>query len=237
MTSMTTQATTMSFAHQFLFGIYPYIAAALFLFGSLARFEREQYSWKADSSQLLYRGNLRLGSILFHVGILGLFFGHLAGLLTPVAVWDALGVSHTLKQAVAMGAGGVMGTICLIGLLILLHRRFTNARIAAVTRTGDKVLLLWLLATLLAGLSTIYVSAGHMDGHMMVQLMTWAQHIVTLRADAPDFIADAPLLFRVHLFLGISLFAIFPFTRLVHVWSGFASVTYLGRAWQLVRGR
>ncbi len=65
---------------------------------------------------------------------------------------------------------------------------------------------------------------------MMVQLMNWAQHIVTLRADAPDFIADAPLLFRVHLFLGISLFAIFPFTRLVHVWSGFASVTYLGRA-------
>ncbi|WP_454766152.1 respiratory nitrate reductase subunit gamma [Cupriavidus campinensis] len=227
----------MSLVHQFLFGIYPYIAAALFLFGSLARFEREQYSWKADSSQLLHRGNLRLGSILFHVGVLGLFFGHLAGLLTPVAVWDALGVSHSLKQAVAMGAGGVMGTICLLGLLILLHRRLTNARVAAVTSLGDKILLLWLLATLLAGLSTIAVSAGHMDGHMMVQLMTWAQHIVTLRADAASYVADAPLLFRVHLFLGISLFAIFPFTRLVHVWSGFGSVTYLGRAWQLVRGR
>jgi len=227
----------MSLVHQFLFGIYPYIAAALFLFGSLARFEREQYSWKADSSQLLHRGNLRLGSILFHVGVLGLFFGHLAGLLTPVAVWDAFGVSHSLKQAVAMGAGGVMGTICLLGLLILLHRRLTNARVAAVTSLGDKILLLWLLATLLAGLSTIAVSAGHMDGHMMVQLMTWAQHIVTLRADAASYVADAPLLFRVHLFLGISLFAIFPFTRLVHVWSGFGSVTYLGRAWQLVRGR
>jgi nitrate reductase gamma subunit len=120
-----------------------------------------------------------------------------------------------------------MGTMCLAGLLILLHRRLTNARVSAVTRFGDKVLLLWLLVTLLLGLSTIFESASHMDGHMMVQLMTWAQHIVTLRADAASYVAEAPLLFKAHLFMGISLFAIFPFTRLVHVWSGFASVTYL----------
>ncbi|CAG9187173.1 respiratory nitrate reductase subunit gamma [Cupriavidus pinatubonensis] len=227
----------MNLINQFLFGIYPYIALAIFLFGSLARFEREQYTWKSDSSQVLYRGNLRTGNILFHVGILGLFFGHLAGLLTPVAVWDALGVSHSLKQAVAMTAGGVMGTMCLAGLLILLHRRLTNARVSAVTRTGDKVLLLWLLVTLLLGLSTIFESARHMDGHMMVLLMTWAQHIVTLRGDAASFVAEAPLLFKVHLLMGMSLFVIFPFTRLVHVWSGFASVGYLGRAWQLVRSR
>ncbi|WP_354686416.1 respiratory nitrate reductase subunit gamma [Cupriavidus necator] len=227
----------MATLHQFLYGIYPYIAAAIFLFGSLARFEREQYTWKTDSSQVLYRGNLRTGNILFHVGILGLFFGHLVGLLTPVAVWDALGVSHGFKQGVAMAAGGVMGTMCLAGLLILLHRRLSNARVAAVTRTGDRVLLLWLLVTLLLGLSTIFESAGHMDGHMMVQLMTWTQHLVTLRGDAASYIADAPLLFKAHLFMGITLFAIFPFTRLVHVWSGFASVGYLGRAWQLVRSR
>ena len=127
----------MNLVHQFIFGIYPYIAAAIFLFGSLARFEREQYTWKSDSSQMLYRGNLRTGNILFHVGILGLFFGHLVGLLTPVVVWDTLGVSHGLKQAIAMSAGGVMGTMCLAGLLILLHRRLTNARVSAVTRFGD----------------------------------------------------------------------------------------------------
>lgn len=227
----------MNLINQFFFGIYPYIALAIFLFGSLARFEREQYTWKSDSSQVLYRGNLRTGNILFHVGILGLFFGHLVGLLTPVAVWDALGVSHGFKQAVAMTAGGVMGSMCLAGLLILLHRRLTNVRISAMTRKGDKVLLLWLLITLLLGLSTIFVSAGHMDGHMMVQLMTWAQHVITLRGDAASYVADAPLLFKAHLFMGMSLFAIFPFTRLVHVWSGFASVGYLGRAWQLVRSR
>ncbi|EKS70479.1 MULTISPECIES: respiratory nitrate reductase subunit gamma [Caballeronia] len=227
----------MNMLNSFFFGIYPYIAASIFLFGSFVRFEREQYSWKADSTQLVDRGNLRLGNILFHVGILGLFFGHLVGLLTPVAVWDALGVEHSVKQVFAMIAGGVMGTLCLAGLLILLHRRLTSARLSAVTKVGDRVLLLWILITLLLGLSTIGVSAGHMDGSMMVRLMTWAQHIFTFRADAAHYVADAPLLFRIHLFMGMSLFVIFPFTRLVHVWSGFASLGYLGRAWQLVRSR
>ncbi|NYT59357.1 respiratory nitrate reductase subunit gamma [Alcaligenaceae bacterium] len=222
---------------QFIFGIYPYIALSIFLLGSLLRFEREQYTWKSDSSQLLYRGNLRLGSILFHIGIIGLFFGHLVGLLTPVIVWDTLGVTHSVKQVVAMVAGGVMGIMCLVGLLILLHRRLTDPRIAAVTSKGDKVLLVWILLTLLLGLSTIAVSASHLDGDMMVQLMHWAQHIFTFRGDAATYLADAPVLFKAHLFMGMTLFVIFPFTRLVHVWSGFASVGYLGRAWQLVRPR
>src|SRR5690606_7959144 len=176
-------------------------------------------------------------SLLFHIGIIGLFFGHLAGLLTPVIFWDTLGVTHSVKQIVAMTAGGIMGTMCLAGLLILLHRRLSDPRIAAVTRAGDKVLLVWILLTLLLGLSTIVVSAGHLDGDMMVQLMHWAQHIVTFRGDAAAYVADAPVLFKAHLFMGMTLFVIFPFTRLVHVWSGFASVGYLGRAWQLVRPR
>lgn len=223
--------------HKFLFGIYPYIAFAIFLLGSLVRFEREQYTWKSDSSQMLHAGNLRLGNILFHIGIIGLFFGHLVGLLMPVLVWDTLGVGHGFKQMVAMSMGGVLGVITLIGLVILLHRRITNPRIAAVTRTGDKVLLVWLLITLLLGLSTIVPSYSHMDGEMMLTLMGWAQHLVTLRSSAADLIVDTPLLFKLHLFMGVTLFAIFPFTRLVHVWSGFGSVFYLGRTWQLVRPR
>jgi nitrate reductase gamma subunit len=227
----------MNYSNQFFFGIYPYIALSIFLLGSLIRFDREQYTWKSDSSQLLHRGSLRAGNILFHVGIIGLFFGHAAGLLTPVWVWDTLGVSHGTKQVVAMVAGGLMGTLCLIGLLILLVRRFSNDRLRAVTTFKDKVVMLWILATLLLGLSSIVISASHTDGHMMVQLMTWAQHIVTLRGDAASFIADAPFLFKLHLFMGMSVFVIFPFTRLVHVWSGFASVGYLSRAYQLVRPR
>jgi nitrate reductase gamma subunit len=227
----------MNSLNQFVFGIYPYIALTIFLLGSLARFEREQYTWKSDSSQMLYQGQLRVGNILFHIGIIGLFFGHLVGLLTPVWVWDALGVTHSLKQMVAMVAGGVMGTICLIGLLILIQRRFTNARISAVTRTGDKVLLLWILLALLLGLATIFVSAQHRDGEEMVLLMTWAQHVMTFRGDAASYLEHASPIFKLHMFMGMTLFVIFPFTRLVHVWSGFASVTYLGRPWQLVRRR
>lgn len=227
----------MNYLHQFVFGIYPYIALAIFLVCSLMRFDREQYTWKSESSQVFYGGLLRFGSPLFHVGILGLFFGHAAGLLTPVWVWDTLGVTHGVKQTVAMVAGGVMGLLCLAGLLMLLVRRFGNERVAARSTFKDKLVLLWILLTLLLGLSSIFVSASHMDGHMMVLLMTWAQHVVTFRGDAAGFVADAPWIFKLHLFMGMSLFVIFPFTRLVHVWSGFGAVAYLGRAWQLVRRR
>ena len=227
----------MSDLNQFVFGIYPYIALTIFLLGSLVRFEREQYTWKSDSSQLLYRGQLRLGNILFHVGILWLFFGHLFGLLTPLWVWDALGVTHGFKQLVAVTAGGIMGLVCLTGLSLLLFRRFTNARLLAVTRTGDKVLLLWILGALLLGLATITESVKHHDGSVMVLLMTWAQHLLTFQGDAATFMLAAPLLFKLHMFMGMTLFVIFPFTRLVHVWSGFGSVTYLVRPWQLVRKR
>lgn len=227
----------MEYLHQFLFGIYPYIALAIFLFGSLVRFDREQYTWKSESTQVLHHGRLRAGSIMFHAGIIGLFFGHAVGLLTPVWVWDTLGISHGTKQLVAMVAGGLLGLLCLAGILLLLARRLANDRLRHATSFKDKIVLLWILLTLLLGLSSIFVSAKHMDGHMMVLLMNWAQHIVTFRGDAAGFITAAPLLFKLHLFMGMSLFVIFPFTRLVHVWSGFGALTYLGRAWQLVRTR
>jgi len=227
----------MTYLNQLAFGIYPYIALTIFLLGSLIRYEREQYTWKSDSSQLLHHGQLRLGNILFHIGILGLFFGHLFGLLTPLWVWDALGVTHSLKQMVALIAGGTMGTICLAGLTLLLYRRLAHARIAAVTRKRDWLLLSWILGALLLGLLTITESAKHSDGEVMVRLMMWAQHLLTFQGDAASFILDTPWLFKLHMMMGMTLFVIFPFTRLVHVWSGFGSVMYLVRPWQLVRRR
>ena len=228
----------MNTLNQFFFGIYPYICLSVFFLGSLMRFEREQYSWKSDSSQLLYDGQLRLGNILFHVGVLAVFGGHFVGLLTPLWVWHALGVSHAAKQLLAMTAGGIFGTMALVGLLILIKRRFTIDRININSTWRDKLLLVWILVTLLLGLSTICVSAGHMDGHEMTLLMQWAQHIVTFRGvEAAGFITDAHILFKLHMFMGMTFFLIFPFTRMVHVWSGFASVFYVFRPWQLVRRR
>ena len=228
----------MSNLHFFFFAIYPYICLAIFFFGSLVRFDREQYTWKSDSSQLLYDGQLRLGNILFHVGVLAVFGGHFVGLLTPLWVWHALGVSHAAKQLLAMTAGGIFGTMALVGLLILIKRRFTIDRININSTWRDKLLLVWILVTLLLGLSTICVSAGHMDGHEMTLLMQWAQHIVTFRGvEAAGFITDAHILFKLHMFMGMTFFLIFPFTRIVHVWIGFASVFYVFRPWQLVRRR
>jgi nitrate reductase gamma subunit len=221
----------------FLFGIYPYIALAVFLVGSLIRFDREQYTWKSDSSQLLRRGQLRVGSNLFHLGILGILGGHLVGLLTPISVWHALGIEAPAKQLVAIVAGGLFGVVMLIGLVLLMHRRYAEPRIRATTRPTDWLVLWMLLAQLALGLASLPVSAGHMDGGEMVKLMTWAQHIVTFRGDAATYVANVAPVFKLHLLLGMTIFLVFPFTRLVHIWSGFAAVGYMARAYQVVRSR
>ncbi|MFN7087748.1 MAG: respiratory nitrate reductase subunit gamma [Burkholderiales bacterium] len=227
----------MSYFHDFLFGIYPYIALAVFLVGSLIRFDREQYTWKSDSSQLLKRGQLRLGSNLFHIGILALFFGHLFGLLTPKELYHALGLSTAAKQMLAITAGGVFGAMCLVGLLLLVQRRLTEPRIRATSTRMDIFILLWILATLVLGLLSITVSLGHPDGGVMVLLANWAQHIVTFRSGAADFIVGVHWIYKIHLFFGMTLFVLFPFSRLVHVWSGFAAVAYVTRAYQIVRSK
>jgi nitrate reductase gamma subunit len=227
----------MSNVLNFVFGIYPYIALAVFLLGSLLRFEREPYTWKSDSSQLLRRGQLRLGSNLFHAGILALFAGHFVGLLTPKTVYTALGLSTAAKQVIAMSAGGVFGIMCLTGLGLLVHRRLAEPRIRATSSRMDIFILLWILATLLLGLASILVSLAHMDGAVMVQLGHWAQHIVTFRAGAAEYVVSVHPIYKAHLVFGMTLFVLFPFSRLVHVWSGFATVRYLTRAYQLVRAR
>ena len=227
----------MNYVHQFFFGIYPYLAFSIFVFGSITRFEREQYSWKSDSSQFLDSRLLRLGNILFHVGILGILAGHIGGFLTPMVVWEILGISYAEKQLTAMVAGGIMGAICLTGLLLLIYRRLRSDRLWAMTTWRDILVLVWILITLLLGLSTIIISARHIDGKEMLSLINWAQRIATFRGDAPSYIENVSIIFKLHIFMGLSLFAIFPFTRLVHIFSGIATPFYILRAKQLVRRR
>ena len=226
----------MSYSQYFLFGIYPYIALAIFLLGSLIRFDREQYTWKSDSSQMLKRGQLRLGSNLFHIGVLFLFFGHFFGMLTPHFLYEPF-ISSGAKQILAMVSGGIAGVLAFIGVSLLLHRRLIEPRIRATSKPSDVLILLLLWLQLALGLATIPLSAQHLDGSMMIRLAEWAQHIVTFRSGAVEMLAGAGWVFKTHLFLGMTIFLVFPFTRLVHVWSGFAATTYAARAWQLVRPR
>jgi len=226
----------MNYLDTFLFGYYPYICLTVFLLGSLIRFDRDQYTWKSESSQLLRAGQLRWGSNLFHVGVLFLFFGHFFGMLTPHFIYEGF-ITAGAKQVVAMVSGGVAGLLGFVGVTILLHRRLSDPRIRINSKTSD-IVLLWLLWFQLAlGLATIPLSAQHLDGSMMMKLAEWAQRIVTFRAGAADLLADAGWIFRAHMFLGMSIFLIFPFTRLVHVWSGFGTVAYLIRPYQVVRSR
>lgn len=223
-------------AHNFIFNVYPYICLAVFLMGSLARFDRDQYTWKSDSSQMLRAGQLRWGSNLFHVGILFLLFGHMVGLLTPHAIYELL-ITAPQKQMIAIVSGGIAGLVCFVGLSLLLHRRLFDPRIRLTSHRTDLAILIILWVQLVLGLVTLPFSFSHRaDASAMLVLADWAQRIVTFRPDSSALVAlDWP--FKVHMVLGMTIFLLFPFSRLVHVWSGFGSLAYLVRPYQLVRSR
>ncbi len=224
--------------HHFLYGVYPYIATAVLLIGSIARYERDPFTWKSSSSQLLRRKQLIMGSILFHVGILTIFFGHLIGLLTPLALFEALGVSHTAKQILAMTAGGIAGVMALVGGGMLAHRRLTDPRIRANSSFADTGILLLLLMQLVLGVTTIFVSMQHLDGEEMIKLMKWAQGIAYFDGNAASYIQDVSIIFKLHIFLGLTIFLLFPFTRLVHMLSvPVRYVTPWRKGYQIVRSR
>ncbi len=219
-----------------LFGIYPYVCLTVFFVGSWIRFDRDQYTWKSDSSQLLRAGSLRWGSNLFHVGVLFLFFGHTVGMLTPHFFYEHF-MSAGAKQVMAMVSGGAAGLMGFVGLSILLHRRLSDDRIRATSKTSDILILVLLWLQLALGLATIPLSAQHLDGSMMMRLAEWGQRIVTFRSGAVELLTGAGWIFKTHMFLGMSIFLIFPFTRLVHVWSGFGTLAYVLRPYQVVRAR
>lgn len=216
-----------------LFGVYPYIALAICLIGSWARFDWSQYTWRAGSSQMLDGKGMRMASNLFHVGIIFVLAGHFVGLLTPHAIYHHV-ISTENKQLLAMVSGGVFGILCLIGLIMLIKRRMTNPRIRATSSTSDIMILFVLLAQLILGLLTIVASTQHLDGSVMVLLGDWAQSVVTLQPiRAAEAIAPVGIIYKLHVFLGVTLFVLFPFTRLVHIVS--APIWYLGRRYQIVR--
>ncbi|MDX2205891.1 MAG: respiratory nitrate reductase subunit gamma [Hyphomicrobiaceae bacterium] len=218
-----------------LFVWYPYVCLTVFLVASLIRFDRDPYSWKASSSQMLRKRQLRWGSNLFHLGILFLLFGHAVGLLTPTSVYTLL-VTVEQKQAIAIAAGGIAGWVCFIGLTLLLHRRLFDARIRATSTRMDVAILVILWVQLCLGLLTIPFSRAHPDGSVMLILSHWAQGIATLHPIDPRELQGVAWPYLVHLVLGMTIFLVFPFSRLVHIWS--APVWYLVRpGYQVVRSR
>lgn len=224
----------MPFIDFVFFGIYPYLATGIFLVGSLLRYDREQYTWKTGSSQMLSNKNFRIASVLFHVGIITILLGHFAGLVIPYELWHLLGVSLEAKQIIAMGVGGLFGVLCFVGLTMLVKRRLFDPRVKATSSLMDTGILLLLYAQLILGLISIYISFGHMDGSEMLNLMNWSRYVLTLRPnEAVEYISGVHWIYKMHVTLGITLFVLFPFSRLVHVWS--VPVQYVKRNYQVVR--
>ena len=226
----------LTYLNTFLFVVYPYICLAVFFMGSLARFDRDQYTWKSDSSQMLRTGTLRWGSNLFHIGILFLFFGHLFGQLTPHWMYEPF-ISAPQKQMLAIVAGGVAGAD-------LLHRsdaaaasaHFRSAHPADQPphRPRDPH---HPVGPVEPGADHAAVSFEHrQDASAMLILASYLQSIATLRPDASALVAVG-WQFKVHMVLGMTIFLLFPFSRLVHVWSGFATIAYLFRPYQVARSR
>ncbi|MDA3888713.1 MAG: respiratory nitrate reductase subunit gamma [Allgaiera sp.] len=226
--------------HYFIFGIYPYIALSVLVIGSIARYERDPFTWKTSSSQLLRRRQLVVGSVLFHIGVLTIFIGHLFGLLTPLWLIEALGISHEAKQILAIVVGGAGAAAALIGGFMLLHRRLFDARIRATSSTMDIIILSLLMFQLCLGTLSIFVSLQHINGSEMVKFMEWAQAIFTLDPRAASYTVGVSWIFDLHIFTGLTIFTLFPFTRLVHLLSGlFVPFRYLflRPGYQIVRTR
>jgi nitrate reductase gamma subunit len=225
-----------NYLNSLIFGIYPYIALVVLAVGTIVRYDREPYTWRSGSSQLLRRKQLIWGSVLFHVGILVIFFGHLVGLLTPIELFDFLGISHGFKQILAIVMGGIAGIVALAGATLLLHRRLFDARVRATSSFGDKAILILIYLQLVLGVATIFISVQHLDGGEMVKFMTWARGIFTFQIGAAAYVAEVHWIFKLHLFLGLTIFLVFPFTRLVHMLS--APLRYIWRpGYQVVRTR
>jgi len=224
----------MSYLHTLVFGIYPYIALVVMVVGTWARYDNAQFTWRAQSTQILTKKNMVWASALFHVGILIVFFGHFVGLLTPHFVYEPF-MSAGTKQVIAIVVGGIAGIMALIGGGVLTMRRLTDPRVRASSTFADDAIIVILMIQLALGMLTIYPTLSHLDGSTMLLLAAWAQGIFTFQFDAASHIADVHWIYKTHMALGLTIFVLFPFTRLVHMLS--VPVEYFGRKYQVVRKR
>jgi len=215
--------------------VLPYAAMAVFVVGHLWRYQRDQFTWTSRSTQLFERRLLMWGSILFHYGALAAIGGHALGILVPSGVTSAFGISEHTYHLISVSGGTLAALACVTGLLLLLYRRLTVPRVAATTTRMD--LVTYVLLLLMIGLGTIEtvgvnLLGGSYDYRATVGL--WFRGLFMLDPH-PGLMASAPLVYRLHAIAAWLLFALWPFTRLVHAWS--VPVTYLNRIYILYRRR
>ncbi len=200
-----------------LFQILPYFAVLVMIGGGIYRIKTMPYTASSKSSELLEKRGLPVGSNLFHIGILVLFFGHVFGMLTPVSVINALGIAYSTKQMIAITLGGGAAAMCFIGLLLLVKRRFGNNKVLANSSFGDKFVIILILIQLTVGMLSIKLSLKHPGGEETMVFLAWASGLLRFDSNAYMVVMAVNPLFKLHFLLGITIFASLPFTRLIHI--------------------
>lgn len=221
----------------FLWVIVPYVCLAVFVVGHWWRYKYDKFGWTTRSSQLYESNLLRWGSPLFHFGMAGVVGGHIIGLLVPRSWTDAIGISDHLYHLVAVIGGLLAGIAALVGLAILIYRRRTTGPVFSATTTNDKVMYVFLAAAIALGMwNTIAGSIFTVGGEYNYRegVSVWYRSFLAFQPDA-DLMAAAPIGFKLHALVAFALFAMWPFTRLVHVFS--APIQYLWRPYVVYRSR
>ena len=214
--------------NQFVWIIYPYLCLAIFVIGHIARYKYDQFSWTAKSSEMIEKKQLKWGSLLFHLGIIPVFFGHVVGLLIPANWLEAIGVNNHIYHI-----GAVFGIITLIGMLLLTLRRLSIKNVRRLSSFSDIFVNLVLLIILIMGCySTLVTNAIQPEFDYRQTIAIWFRHLFMFSPNA-DLMLNVPWSFKLHILLGFTVFACWPFTRLVHVWS--VPLSYMNRRYIVYR--
>ncbi|MGW4476741.1 respiratory nitrate reductase subunit gamma [Nonomuraea sp. NPDC004354] len=218
-----------------LWVVIPYVAITVFVVGHVWRWRTDQFGWTTRTTQVLESRLLRLGSPLFHLGMFAVIGGHVVGLLVPKSWTEAVGVSEHLYHVVAIAAGTAAGVMVMAGLGLLLARRFVNPRVRRTTTRMDKAMFAAFAVVIVLGMAETVgrnLLGGGYDYRATVAV--WFRGILTFRPDS-EIMAGVPLVYQLHALAAWVFIAMWPFTRLVHVWS--APVAYLWRPYVVYRRR
>src|SRR5690606_2085422 len=223
----------MSFIDTFLWAVFPYLTSTIFIIGHIIRYNVDQFGWSAQSSEFLEKRQLKWGSLLFHWGIVFVFFGHVAGIMIPKIIYDTVGVSDHLYHMGALWLGGAAGVATVIGGFLLILRRSGHRRIRNNSSFNAMFTLVLLGAVVLVGFTaTVGYAASGGDFDYRTTISPWFRGLLLFNLQ-PELMVVAPFGFQLHVILAFALFAVWPFTRLVHVWS--LPLEYLTRNYIIFR--
>lgn len=219
---------------QFLWVILPYVVLTIFIGGHIWRYQYDQFGWTSKSSEVLEKRQLRLGSLLFHWGILFVFIGHVMGILIPEAVYETMGISEEAYHLIALAGGIPAGLAALIGLIILTRRRIAAKRVRVTSSRGDWIALFFLAIVILTGLFSTLLNIDSNGFDYRTTIGPWFRGVLMFRPN-PAYMEQVPIWFQIHIIAALGIFAVWPFTRLVHVFS--LPLRYLRRNYVVYRKR